>query len=179
MAIIAKFALKSKPDTKFVVSTTHLLFNPKRHDIRLAQIQVLLAELDRIARDEHQHNQTIPIILTGDFNIQQNSEVFRLIIGESIKPETLFGKMNFRFGSNFKNLLPREMGISDNCQHLDVVVNSNRYQTTVRIDFISFQFSIYRAFMFIYKLLSFFQIFFSYIRVFSKQIVKVKQYKSV
>lgn len=132
MAIIAKFALKSKPNTNFVVSTTHLLFNPKRHDIRLAQIQVLLAELDRVARNEVHQHQTVPIILTGDFNIQQNSEVFQLIIGEHIIPGKLFAKMNFHLGRASKNLLPREMGISDDCQHLDVVVNSNRYQTAVR-----------------------------------------------
>lgn len=132
VAIIAKFALKSKPSANFVVSTTHLLFNPKRHDIRLAQIQVLLAELDRVARDETTPNQTTPIILTGDFNIQQSSEVFRLIIGEHIVPGNLFAKMNFKLGKISQSLLPREMGISDDCQHLDVVVNSNRYQTTVR-----------------------------------------------
>lgn len=135
MAIIAKFAVKSKPDSTFVVSTTHLLFNPKRHDIRLAQIQVLLAELDRVARNEVNPRQTVPIILTGDFNIQQSSEVFRLIIGEHIVPGNLFAKMNFQFGKMSKNLLPREMGISDDCQHLDVAVNSNRYQTAVRNPF--------------------------------------------
>lgn len=133
MAVIAKFALKSKPESNFVVSTTHLLFNPKRHDIRLAQVQVLLAELDRISRDDENQNRIVPIILTGDFNVQQNSEVFQLIIGESVKPSSLLKKMNFRIGSkNDNNLLPREMGISDDCQHLDVVVNSNRYLTGVR-----------------------------------------------
>lgn len=118
-----------------MVSTTHLLFNPKRHDIRLAQMQVLLAELDRIARDNAQQQHIAPIILTGDFNIQQNSEVFRLIIGESVTPSDLFDKMDFKFGNANRNLLPHEMGISDECQHFDVVVNSNRYQTAVRILF--------------------------------------------
>lgn len=120
-----------------MVSTTHLLFNPKRHDIRLAQMQVLLAELDRIARaDEDAHqNRTLPIILTGDFNVQQNSEVFRLIVGESVHPNKVFEQMNFKFGRANRSLLPREMGISDECQHLDVVVNSNRYQTAVFIYF--------------------------------------------
>lgn len=131
MAIIAKFAVKSNPNARFVVSTTHLLFNPKRHDIRLAQVQVLLAELDRIARHDTNHHQNVPIILTGDFNIQQSSEVFRLIVGESVRPSELFGKMKFHMGDEHRNLLPNEMGISDNCQHLDVVVHSNRYQTGV------------------------------------------------
>lgn len=133
MAIIAKFALKSKPDTKFVVSTTHLLFNPKRHDIRLAQMQVLLAELDRIARDDIDTNRALPIILTGDFNVQQQSEVFQLMIGESVTPRMMFNKMNFTSGIERRTLLPTEMGISDECQHLDVVIHSNRYQTAVRI----------------------------------------------
>lgn len=97
-------------------------------------MQVLLAELDRIARDNAQQQHTAPIILTGDFNIQQSSEVFQLIIGESVTPRELFEKMDFNFGySSSENLLPHEMGISDECQHFDVVVNSNRYQTAVGI----------------------------------------------
>lgn len=92
-------------------------------------MQVLLAELDRIARDDV--HRTLPIILTGDFNVQQTSEVFRLIVGERVQPDKLFEKMNFKFGRANRTLLPREMGISDECQHLDVVVNSNRYQTAV------------------------------------------------
>jgi protein angel len=32
-----------------VVATTHLLYNPKRHDVKLAQMQILLAEVERIA----------------------------------------------------------------------------------------------------------------------------------
>lgn len=131
VAIIAKFAHKSNPSTNFVVSTTHLLFNPKRHDIRLAQMQVLLAELDRVARDNAKQQQIAPIILTGDFNIQQNSEVFRLIIGESVAPRDVFEKLNFKFGKTHANLLPYKMGISDECQHFDVVVNGNRYQTAL------------------------------------------------
>lgn len=136
VAIISKLALKSDPGIKFVVGTTHLLFNPKRHDIRLAQVQVLMAELDRIARADEQSNKAngsspnLPIILTGDFNVQQDSQVFRFVIGESVSPEKLFRTMNFQ--SDSTNLLPFSLGISDDCQHLDVVINSNRYQTAVR-----------------------------------------------
>lgn len=49
IAIIAKFAPKDNPEEEFVVATTHLLYNPRRQDVRLAQTQLLLAELDRIA----------------------------------------------------------------------------------------------------------------------------------
>lgn len=49
VGIIAKFALKAHPETEIVVATTHLLFNPRRSDIRLGQIQLLFAEIERIA----------------------------------------------------------------------------------------------------------------------------------
>lgn len=49
VAIIAKFNPKNHPKSEFVVATTHLLYNPKRQDVRLAQTQLLLTEIDRIA----------------------------------------------------------------------------------------------------------------------------------
>lgn len=139
VAIIGKLAIKSKPEKHFVISTTHLLFNPRRHDIRLAQVQILLAELDRIARDDIETNRIIPIILTGDFNIQQNSEAFRLIVGGEIRPQKLFEQMNHNY-NDAKKLLPLSLGISDDCQHYDLIEHNNRYQTAVSI-FISINIS--------------------------------------
>lgn len=52
VAIVAKLALKSNPEVEFVVATTHLLYNPRRQDVRLAQTQVLLAEVERIAHKQ-------------------------------------------------------------------------------------------------------------------------------
>lgn len=49
VGIIAKLALKDNLETQVVVATTHLLYNPRRNDVRLAQIQLLLAEIERIA----------------------------------------------------------------------------------------------------------------------------------
>jgi mRNA deadenylase 3'-5' endonuclease subunit Ccr4 len=37
------------PDDKIVVANTHLLFNPRRGDIKLAQFMVLMAEIDKHA----------------------------------------------------------------------------------------------------------------------------------
>lgn len=53
VAIIAKFAPKDNPEAEFVVATTHLLYNPRRQDVRLAQTQVLLSELERMAYKKH------------------------------------------------------------------------------------------------------------------------------
>lgn len=76
MGIVAKFRLKKNPNSELVVATTHLLYNPRRQDVRLAQIQVLLSEIDRIAYrgiNDRKITQYVPVILTGDFNLQPNT----------------------------------------------------------------------------------------------------------
>lgn len=81
VAIIAKLCLKSNPSIQFIIATTHLLYNPRRQDIRLAQVQILLAELDRHAQvtGENGEKTYLPVILTGDFNLQPHSAPYNLI----------------------------------------------------------------------------------------------------
>ncbi|XP_037080531.1 protein angel homolog 2-like [Pollicipes pollicipes] len=57
-----------------VVACTHLLYNPRRHDVKLAQVALLLAEVDRLAwcgRTERH----LPVLLAGDFNLEPFSPV--------------------------------------------------------------------------------------------------------
>ena len=111
VAVVCKFALKSDPSVKFLVATTHLLYNPKRQDIRLAQVQILLAELDRISKVRVEGNQKthLPIILSGDFNLQPHSAPYNLIVNGKIhskpsltllqvlaNPQALSNTRNFR-----------------------------------------------------------------------------------
>lgn len=49
VAIIAKFSPKRHPKKEFIVATTHLLYNLKRQDVRLAQTQLLLTEIERLS----------------------------------------------------------------------------------------------------------------------------------
>jgi mRNA deadenylase, exonuclease subunit and related nucleases len=49
VGLVAKFAVRANPSRYLVVATTHLLYNPKRHDVKLAQMQILLAEVERFA----------------------------------------------------------------------------------------------------------------------------------
>lgn len=51
IGIIAKFAPLNNLSAEFIVATTHLLYNPRREDVRLAQSQVLLTEVERMAFD--------------------------------------------------------------------------------------------------------------------------------
>ncbi|GIY33924.1 protein angel homolog 2 [Caerostris extrusa] len=63
------------------IATTHLLFNPRRGDIKLCQLRWLLAELERMSLKEVQ-NETRhyhPVILCGDFNIEPHSPLYQFI----------------------------------------------------------------------------------------------------
>ncbi|XP_076160968.1 protein angel isoform X2 [Ptiloglossa arizonensis] len=124
VAIVAKLAIKENPETQLVIATTHLLYNPKRNDIRLGQTQLLLAEIERIAFLENTMTgaKYLPIILTGDFNLEPYSGVYKFITegtfeyqgkGKDLK-ETRFQSL-----SNF--LIPPHLFVTDNCQHLNIL----------------------------------------------------------
>ncbi|XP_037051406.1 protein angel homolog 2 [Bradysia coprophila] len=125
VAIVAKFRLRTSPYSELVVATTHLLYNPRRQDVRLAQVQVLLAEIDRIAYqgiDEHCRARYSPVILTGDFNFQPNTAPYSLIVNGYLTYSSLSKRLQIprpyepKFGDI---LLPIELGITDDCQHFD------------------------------------------------------------
>lgn len=114
VAIVAKFESKFRKNQQLIVATTHLLYNPRRDDIRTAQLQVLLAELDRMS--EHtETKEPLPIILTGDFNCLQFSTPYRLV----------------HEGRIDSNNLPLQLGIMDNCQHMNVTIHENRQCTAL------------------------------------------------
>ncbi|XP_058066642.1 protein angel homolog 2 [Anopheles bellator] len=125
VAIIAKLAVKQNPQTKLVVSTTHLLYNPRRQDVRLAQIQVLLAELDRFAYSGRMPNgvpQYDPVILCGDFNLQPFSAPYRLMTDGCLRYDRLTARTLEQDECAYdelagKTFLPQWLGITDQCQH--------------------------------------------------------------
>lgn len=114
---------KQKPC--IIISTTHLLYNPRRHDIKLAQLQVLFSELDRIAYQKQRNGKEeyCPIILTGDFNFTPESSAFHFVTRGHFKYEGLGTKLltPIHQGRVLGNeLIPASLGISDQCQHLHV-----------------------------------------------------------
>jgi protein angel len=133
---------------KFVVATTHLLYNPRRQDIRLAQIQILLAELDRISRIDNT-NEYLPVMLTGDFNLQPYSAPFELITKGNLSYANLtqrtLNSNSYNNPTNGRKLLPIKLGITDNCKH----VNNVRHETKVSFIFFSI-FTIYSCIFIIF-----------------------------
>lgn len=130
--------MKSDPSIRIVVATTHLLYNPRRQDVRLAQVQVLLAELDRISYDGQHPNGSpkhTPIILSGDFNLQPFTAPYQLITNGYLKYDKLEYK-TLEYGcngarENGPTLLPRELGITDNCQHVNIAQKNIKCKTKV------------------------------------------------
>lgn len=60
-------ATPTNGDHTFCVATTHLLFNPKAGEIKLAQVACLLADAHSVASDGA-GDQTCPIVVCGDMN---------------------------------------------------------------------------------------------------------------
>ncbi|XP_043258281.1 protein angel isoform X1 [Colletes gigas] len=124
VGIIAKLAVKESPATQLVIATTHLLYNPKRNDVRLGQMQLFLAEIERIAFLENTLTgaKYLPIILAGDFNLEPYSGVYKFItegIFEYQGKGRNLEETEFRSLSN--SLIPPRLFVTDNCQHLNVL----------------------------------------------------------
>ena len=110
IGLVCRFVPLASPSTPLVVGTTHLLYNPKRADIRLCQTAMFLAELDRMARTPT--GSYLPTILTGDLNSIPSSPVLELLSAGS------FHYDGARSGSRPMpgKLLPDSLGLSDSCQ---------------------------------------------------------------
>nr|XP_039260067.1 protein angel homolog 2-like isoform X1 [Styela clava]XP_039260068.1 protein angel homolog 2-like isoform X2 [Styela clava] len=72
------------------IVNTHLLYNPKRGDIKLVQLSTLFAEIHKIISSYPSIK--IPIIMCGDFNSTANSHLFELITQQQINYEGLLSK---------------------------------------------------------------------------------------
>ncbi|XP_049694215.1 protein angel homolog 1 isoform X4 [Helicoverpa armigera] len=113
IGIIVKLLPHELPGSPVVVATTHLLYNPKRTDVRLAQMQVFLAEIDRFAYyDNGRESGHHPIIMTGDLNSTPDSAVIKLLDRGHVSASP------YRDNSDW-----RRIGVTDNCQHLSVILN--------------------------------------------------------
>lgn len=61
------------------VVNTHLLFNPRRGDVKLAQLAILLAEMDRVVQSHKARGVDCNLILCGDFNAVPYMPLYQLI----------------------------------------------------------------------------------------------------
>ncbi|XP_063804329.1 protein angel homolog 1 isoform X3 [Pseudophryne corroboree] len=65
------------PPTPLCVANTHLAYHPERGDAKLAQVALLLAEVDELSCSSN--GSRCPIILCGDLNSTPNSPLYQLL----------------------------------------------------------------------------------------------------
>lgn len=70
-------AARSDPSARVCVANTHLLYNPRRGDIKLAQLAILLAEIGRLSRLPD--GSSGPVVLCGDFNSTPRSPLYSFL----------------------------------------------------------------------------------------------------
>ncbi|KAL2303818.1 hypothetical protein Nmel_009097 [Mimus melanotis] len=117
--------LDLKAVSPLCVANTHVLFNPRRGDIKLAQVALLLAEIDKIARTTE--GGYYPVILCGDLNSVPNSPLYKFIRnGElcyhGMPAWKVSGQEDFSQQLYPRKLLaplwPSSLGVTDKCQYV-------------------------------------------------------------
>ncbi|XP_042244634.1 protein angel homolog 1 isoform X1 [Thunnus maccoyii] len=111
------------------VANTHLLFNPRRGDVKLAQLAMMLAEVHRVVKSCKAKGEHCNVILCGDFNSVPHMPLYQFITtGElyyqGLPAWMISGQEDLSYKANchrlFAPLWPSCLGISDNCQYTTV-----------------------------------------------------------
>ena len=114
--------------TPICIGNTHLLFNTKRGDIKLAQLAHLFAEIDRIAIGT---NYKLPVILCGDFNSIPFSPLYNFLTSgvlqfNGMSKTVISGQDKSINGANFMlgdSILPFDLGLTHNCKWRNYIKN--------------------------------------------------------
>ncbi|XP_010214680.1 PREDICTED: protein angel homolog 1 [Tinamus guttatus] len=109
------------------VANTHVLYNPRRGDVKLAQMALLLAEIDKIAKTAE--GSYYPVILCGDLNSVPDSPLYKFIRNGQLSYHGMpawkvSGQEDFSQQLHPRKLLaplwPSSLGVTDNCQFVSV-----------------------------------------------------------
>ncbi|XP_034967190.1 protein angel homolog 2 isoform X2 [Zootoca vivipara] len=110
------------PSAAICVANTHLLYNPRRGDIKLTQLAMLLAEITSVAMQEDGH--FCPLIICGDFNSVPHSPLYNFLREGKLNYEGLaIGKVSGQEQSPRGNRIltipiwPQSLGISQDCMY--------------------------------------------------------------
>ncbi|KAJ7341091.1 hypothetical protein JRQ81_004813 [Phrynocephalus forsythii] len=108
--------------TAICVANTHLLYNPRRGDIKLTQLAMLLAEITNVAIRED--GLFCPLVICGDFNSVPHSPLYKFLMEGKLNYEGLaIGKVSGQEQSPRGNRIltipiwPQSLGISQDCMY--------------------------------------------------------------
>ncbi|XP_062407363.1 protein angel homolog 2 isoform X2 [Sardina pilchardus] len=124
LVLLLKPKLEKGISNHLCVANTHLLYNPRRGDIKLTQLGLLLAEISHVSKQAD--GSTCPVILCGDFNAVPWSPLYRFIRERKLEYHGIpvgkvSGQDEKRKGQRILNvpLWPQCLGISQQCQYED------------------------------------------------------------
>nr|XP_698034.2 protein angel homolog 1 isoform X1 [Danio rerio] len=112
--------------TPVCVANTHLLFNPRRGDVKLAQLAIMFAEIHSVMQKCRSEGKSCELILCGDFNAVPRSPLWTLITtGElyyhGLPTWMVSGQTDLSYKAHhnrlFSPLWPSSLGITDRCQY--------------------------------------------------------------
>ncbi|XP_073683574.1 protein angel homolog 1 [Garra rufa] len=108
------------------VANTHLLFNPGRGDVKLAQLAIVFAQIDVMIKKCRSEGRRCEVVLCGDFNALPNSPLWNLITTGQLYYHGLpawmvSGQVDLSYKVHHRRLFaplwPSSLGISDGCQY--------------------------------------------------------------
>ncbi|KAM7402929.1 hypothetical protein PAMA_003720 [Pampus argenteus] len=116
-------------DALLCVANTHLLFNPRRGDVKLAQLAIMLAEIHSVVKSCKAKGEHCNVILCGDFNSVPYMPLYQFITtGElyfqGLPAWMISGQEDLSHKAYchrlFAPLWPSCLGIDDYCQYTTV-----------------------------------------------------------
>ncbi len=113
----------SNPSLRVCVSPTHLLFNPRRGEIKLSQLALLLAEMSRVLDQSGLSVDSTPCILCGDFNSVPYSPIYNFVTQGALNYAQFTGpQISGQERHHFMNaltapLLPASVGLTSKCTY--------------------------------------------------------------
>ncbi|XP_062293634.1 protein angel homolog 2 isoform X1 [Scomber scombrus] len=115
---------QSDPSSVICIANTHLLYNPRRGDIKLAQLAILFAEIRRLSRLPD--GSTNPVVLCGDFNSTPLSPLYSFLTTGCLEYQGLqigmvSGQETSPRGQRLlmSPLWSHRLGINQRCQYED------------------------------------------------------------
>lgn len=121
---------QSDPSASICVANTHLLYNPRRGDIKLAQLAILLAEINRLTRLPD--GSTSPVLLCGDLNSTPCSPLYHFLTTgcldyTGLQIGMVSGQESSPRGQRLLTspIWSRSLGISRTCQYESKPVESS------------------------------------------------------
>ncbi|KAK7152428.1 hypothetical protein R3I93_010596 [Phoxinus phoxinus] len=108
------------------VANTHLLFNPRRGDVKLAQLAIVFAEIDAMIEKCRSEGRRCEVVLCGDLNALPNSPLWRFVSSGQLYYHGLptwmvSGQTDLSYKVHHARLVaplwPSSLGVSDRCQY--------------------------------------------------------------